>query len=84
LCLWTAHSQQLADHEFRPRGKHYPDQADYDIETGIFKRKRLGVTFNETSLESFRIGTGPRTLHQIRRDVYTGDVHSIRAAHSAT
>jgi hypothetical protein len=45
-----------------------PDQADYDIETGIFKRKRLGVTFNETSLESFRIGTGLRTLHQIQRD----------------
>ena len=35
----TAHAQQFASYEFRPRGKHGTHQADHDVEAGIFDGK---------------------------------------------
>jgi hypothetical protein len=73
----TAHSQQFAGHEFRPRGKHRSEQASYDVEAGILKWECFGVAFPETGIETFCFGARLRTLHQVRRDVHAGDVHSI-------
>jgi hypothetical protein len=61
----------------RSRSEHRSDQTGYDVEAGIFKRERFGVTFPETSVETFRFGARLCTLHEVRRDVYAGDVHSI-------
>ena len=55
----TAHSQQFAGDEFRPRGKHRSDQAGYDVEAAIFKRESFGVAFNETGIETFRVWHAP-------------------------
>src|SRR5215831_5973083 len=43
----TAHSQQLASHQFWPRSKHSSDQTRDNIKAGVLKRESFGIAFHE-------------------------------------